>query len=179
MSRREAAAQDKLNRILEAATIAFAEKGFHGTTIPDIADSAGVGAGTIYRYFANKEDLVNGVFINSKRKLLSYLVTDINNENKFDLEARFKSAWGNLCRFAKENPKEFYFLEMQEHSKYLSKESKKLERQILAPLRMYAYRGQCAGAIKKNSSNVSYSNCLGGIRRFIQSRCLGLHKGHR
>lgn len=76
MSRREAAAKDKLNRILDAATVAFAEKGFHGTTIPDVATSAGVGAGTIYRYFANKENLVNGVYINSKTKLLAYLTQD-------------------------------------------------------------------------------------------------------
>ncbi|MEP4484265.1 MAG: TetR/AcrR family transcriptional regulator [Halioglobus sp.] len=147
MGRREAAAQDKLKRIVQAATVAFAEKGFHGTTIPDVATAANVGAGTIYRYFANKEDLVNAVFINSKTKLVLYLAEGFKDAGESGFEVRFKLAWENLCRFARENPQEFYFLEMQEHSKYLSKESKALERKVLAPLRLSAHKGQKAGEI--------------------------------
>jgi AcrR family transcriptional regulator len=147
MGRRETAARDKLNRIIEAATVAFAEKGFHGTTIPDIATSANVGAGTIYRYFDNKEDLVNAVFIESKTKLMLYLAEGFHGTVEQAYEAQFKHVWNNLCQFAKDYPKEFCFLEMQEHSKYLSKESKALERKVLAPLRLFAYRGQRDGAI--------------------------------
>ncbi len=44
-------------RILNAAMIVFAEKGFHLTTVDEIAEAAGVGKGTLYRYFANKETL--------------------------------------------------------------------------------------------------------------------------
>ena len=40
----------------------FAERGYDGTTIPMIAEKAKVGAGTIYRYFENKEALVNSLF---------------------------------------------------------------------------------------------------------------------
>src|ERR1035437_2808422 len=42
---------DKREAILGAALELFAERGFHGTAVPQIADKAGVGAGTIYRYF--------------------------------------------------------------------------------------------------------------------------------
>ena len=147
IGRREAAAQDKLNRIIKAATVAFAEKGFHGTTIPDVATSANVGAGTIYRYFTNKEDLVNAVFINSKTKLMLCLAEGFDGAADLDLRVRFDLAWNNLCRFARENPEDFCFLEMQEHSKYLSKESKALERKVLAPLRHFAHQGQRDGDI--------------------------------
>ena len=147
IGRREAAAQDKLNRIIEAATVAFAEKGFHGTTIPDVATSANVGAGTIYRYFTNKEDLVNAVFINSKTKLMLCLADGFDDTAELGLKIRFDLAWNNLCRFARENPEDFCFLEMQEHSKYLSKESKALERKVLAPLRLFAHQGQRNGDI--------------------------------
>lgn len=43
--------------ILEQAIDAFAELGFRGTDVQMIADRAGVGKGTIYRYFHSKEDL--------------------------------------------------------------------------------------------------------------------------
>lgn len=52
----------KREDILDSALTLFAERGFDATTIPMIATDAKVGAGTIYRYFANKEVLVNTLF---------------------------------------------------------------------------------------------------------------------
>lgn len=49
------------DRILEASLEVFSEKGFHLATVDDIADLAGVGKGTLYRYFKNKEALFNEV----------------------------------------------------------------------------------------------------------------------
>ncbi len=50
------------NQILDAATKVFAEKGFHATTIKDIASEAGIAHGTIYNYFENKTALMLGIF---------------------------------------------------------------------------------------------------------------------
>lgn len=47
------------DRILDAALTVFSEKGFHLATVDEIAERAGVGKGTLYRYFANKETLFN------------------------------------------------------------------------------------------------------------------------
>jgi AcrR family transcriptional regulator len=46
-------------RVLEAALGVFSEKGFHVATMDEVAERAGVGKGTLYRYFANKETLFN------------------------------------------------------------------------------------------------------------------------
>jgi len=43
--------------ILEQAIRTFAEVGFRGTDVQVVADRAGVGKGTVYRYFRSKEDL--------------------------------------------------------------------------------------------------------------------------
>lgn len=45
-------------QILDAATIVFAEKGFHRATIKDIARQAGIADGTIYSYFASKTEVL-------------------------------------------------------------------------------------------------------------------------
>ena len=58
------------NQILEAATKVFAEKGFHPTTIKDIAREAGVADGTIYNYFANKPALLIGILDRMKDAVL-------------------------------------------------------------------------------------------------------------
>ena len=79
-SRREEKARDKVDRIISAALKLFAERGFHGTAVPEVAKEAGVGAGTIYRYFEHKEALMAmiwGAFVGlMKAKVLGYLQID-------------------------------------------------------------------------------------------------------
>jgi len=50
------------DQILDAAAIVFAERGFHPTTIRDIARRAGIADGTIYNYFDSKAALLFGIF---------------------------------------------------------------------------------------------------------------------
>jgi AcrR family transcriptional regulator len=45
------------NRIIDAALRAFAEKGFHGTTMQDVVRESGLSVGAIYTYFKSKDDL--------------------------------------------------------------------------------------------------------------------------
>jgi AcrR family transcriptional regulator len=49
------------SQILDAATQVFAAKGFHGATIRQIAQQAGIADGTIYIYFKTKTDLLLGI----------------------------------------------------------------------------------------------------------------------
>ncbi|MCG8347745.1 MAG: TetR/AcrR family transcriptional regulator [Chloroflexales bacterium] len=49
------------SHILDAATMVFAEQGFHRTKIRDVAQAAGVADGTIYNYFENKTALLLGI----------------------------------------------------------------------------------------------------------------------
>jgi TetR/AcrR family fatty acid metabolism transcriptional regulator len=53
---------NKREKIIAAAARFFGEKGFHNTTTAEIAEAAGVAAGTIYIYFSSKEDLLVAVF---------------------------------------------------------------------------------------------------------------------
>ena len=54
-------------QILDAAAGLFAEKGFQRTTTREIAEQAGVSEGTIYNYFANKQDLLMGIMARMTR----------------------------------------------------------------------------------------------------------------
>lgn len=49
-------------KILEHSLRLFAEKGYHGTSISDIAKAAGVSKGLAYNYFKNKQHLVESIF---------------------------------------------------------------------------------------------------------------------
>lgn len=49
---------DRTTGILEAAKRAFAEKGFDGASMQDLARAAGMSAGNFYRYFPSKDAIV-------------------------------------------------------------------------------------------------------------------------
>jgi len=53
---------DKRARILDSALRVFADKGFFGAKVSDIAAEAGVADGTIYLYFKSKDDLLICLF---------------------------------------------------------------------------------------------------------------------
>lgn len=49
------------NQIIDAAWACFARKGYHQTTMQDIADEAGISAGAIYRYYPGKETVLKAI----------------------------------------------------------------------------------------------------------------------
>ncbi len=50
--------EQRYNTVLKAAETLFARKGYHQTSIEEIADLAEVSTGAVYFYFKNKEDLL-------------------------------------------------------------------------------------------------------------------------
>jgi AcrR family transcriptional regulator len=125
--------RDALNRrILDAALELFAEAGYNGTSIPDVMDRAGVGAGSLYRLFESKEALINAVFRDAKgrleRALKDGLAADLSPRALFD------AFWERLTAFARAEPLAFRFLELQDHVRYLDGESRQLEIAVLAPI---------------------------------------------
>jgi len=53
---------ERRRTILRAAIDVFAEKGYHGCRIADVAQQAGVAYGLVYHYFKNKDELLRSVF---------------------------------------------------------------------------------------------------------------------
>ncbi len=53
---------NKRSEIVKSSLELFAEKGFDGTTINDIAKAAGITPGAIYRHFTSKEELGKVIF---------------------------------------------------------------------------------------------------------------------
>ncbi len=54
---------DKRQLILDTAIRVFAEKGYHGTRISDIARDAEIAYGLVYHYFKNKEEILDTIFL--------------------------------------------------------------------------------------------------------------------
>ena len=135
-------------KITRAALELFAARGYHGTSVPAVAERANVGAGTIYRYFDSKEILVNEVFRQAKESMRGYL------DEEFDLSRPplelFREFWSRLADFAREHPVAFRFLEMQDHATYLDADSKAIELMVLAPIHAVCLHFQQVGALRSS-----------------------------
>ena len=111
--------------ILRAALQLFTERGFHGTAMPLVAELAGVGAGTIYRYFESKEALVNTLYRDWKNFQITSILKDV--PPSAPLREQFQIYWNRLVEFACEFPTAFGFLELHFHAPYLDEESRAIE----------------------------------------------------
>ncbi len=78
--RRAVSDEDKSQRrdeILAAAKIVFAHKGFHATTVADIAKQAGLAYGLIYWYFDSKDDLFHALMAGEEEALRAHVAAEL------------------------------------------------------------------------------------------------------
>lgn len=107
---------EKRENVLRAALELVAEHGFHGAPISSIANQAGVGMGTIYRYFANKDILITELFQELHDKIHASLLKGYLPHQP--LRERFLHVSSALLRYFIANPLEFRFLEQYLNSPY-------------------------------------------------------------
>ncbi|MGU3413345.1 TetR/AcrR family transcriptional regulator [Enterobacteriaceae bacterium C34A] len=70
--------EDKKQALLEAATSAIAQQGIAASTAL-IARNAGVAEGTLFRYFATKDDLLNALYLHLKSSLCETMLAGITD----------------------------------------------------------------------------------------------------
>ena len=165
-SRREAL----IGRILEAALELFAERGYHGTSVPSVMDRAGVGGGSLYRLFESKEVLVNAVFREAKGRLERALRDGV--DARLPPRVLFDELWARLTAFARAEPLRFRFLELQDHAPYLDGESRQLELAVLAPMLLACMDFQRRGVFRSDVEAPT-------VMAFVWGAFVGLVKSER
>ena len=136
----------KREAILSAALSMFAERGFHGTPVPLIAERAKVGAGTVYRYFPSKEAIVNAVYQKWKQAFGAALLGEI--DSTLPPRRLFGVFWKRLHAFAARHPTVMAFMELHHHGDYLDARSHEIELEMLGPIKMFVEQLQSVEALK-------------------------------
>ena len=159
--------EDKRQAILDAALSLFAEQGFHGTKVPEIARKAGVAAGTIYQYFEGKEALVNTLYRDCRGLAQTQLLDD------FPLEAGprelFAAYWKRLLEFAIRYPKVIAFLDFHHHGPYLDAQSTRVEKQNRETLKPIVEGAQRQGHLKKIQPEVIMAIIVGAMIGLVKA----------
>lgn len=158
---------DKRAAILDAALALFCEHTYDGAAVPLVAERANVGAGTIYRYFENKEALANAVYRRCKSEMKRILVDDA--PRGVTPREEFAHWWRGLWRFASEDPLAFAFLETHRHEPYLDAESRAAGEAITAAAVAVIRRGQRAGAIRKLDAAALIAMVFGAFTGLVKA----------
>ncbi len=82
-------------RIVVAARELFAEYGLE-VTLDDVAAHAGVGVGTVYRRFANRDELIEAVFVDHIREVTDRISGDIADAEPWDALVLLLTAVGEF-----------------------------------------------------------------------------------
>ena len=107
---------DKREEIVRAALELIAEYGFHGAPMAMVAERAGVGAGTIYRYFENKDVLIADLYREVEENIHAVLLEGYSTNKT--IRERFLHLGTALLRFFIANPLEFRYLEQFHNSPF-------------------------------------------------------------
>lgn len=74
--------RDKYTKILAAARRVFVKKGFHQTKVADITQRAGIGKGTVYLYFPDKESILFAILTEGMKEIIQIISQVINNKDE-------------------------------------------------------------------------------------------------
>lgn len=109
---------DKREQILASALTLFVEFGFHGTPTSKIAKEAGVSNGTLFHYFATKEELIKELYISIKNDLNTYLFSHIAPGDS--TEAILKKLFIYFIYWALENQEKNHYIQQVLFSPHIS-----------------------------------------------------------
>lgn len=137
---------DKKTLILDTTLVLLSKNGFHGTPISLIAEKAGIGAGTIYRYFKNKEELINVLFIEIQRRIINAMYNGYDNKKPY--KERFNILWINMINYYREHPKDLIFIEQHRYAPYVSTITRSESMRILSPVLLFFLEGKKKKYIK-------------------------------
>src|SRR5512139_2814450 len=107
---------DKRQEIINTALDLFVEQGFHGAPMALIAERAGVGAGTIYRYFENRDILIRELYKELEGEIMPFLLEGYSETAPF--RARFLHLGTRFLRYCIEFPLHYRYLEQFHNSPY-------------------------------------------------------------
>jgi AcrR family transcriptional regulator len=113
--------EDKQKAILNAAIQEIAE---HGVSAPTarIAKIAGVGEGSLFTYFSNKDELLNQLYLYIKEELRESMMSDYPKTES--VQNRIRHAWNTYVKWGVANPQKRIVLAKLGMSNKVSEQTK-------------------------------------------------------
>ena len=100
--------------VLEAAARLFAQRGFGGTNLQDIAESLGISRPALYYYFKSKEDILTSL-VEEVTVFSGHQATELASKTDFNPSETLRQMVFNHAKWLLEHPVEFRVVERTEN----------------------------------------------------------------
>jgi TetR/AcrR family fatty acid metabolism transcriptional regulator len=166
---------DKRRLILDSAIKVFAEKGYHGTRISDIARDAEIAYGLVYHYFKNKEEILDTIFQERWGGFID-LVREVADDER-DVRAKLLSVAAVTLSAYRKRPEwvKVLVFEIQRTQRFADPERLRMVGQLFGLITRILREGQARGELRKDLDPVLAGYIfVGGLDIVVTNRVLDL-----
>jgi len=157
---------------LEAALRLFDEHGFRDASMAALAEEADVGAGTIYRHFEGKEDLVDQLY-EAARAEAHRSVLNMGFDEDAPVRERLYTTWRAVILNYIDCPRLYRFILKYESSTYLRATHRAQTEDLRAPFRQIYEDGVEQGLFAPLPESVYTSFFTGAVSHLVQEHLNG------
>jgi AcrR family transcriptional regulator len=162
---------DKKAAALQATLELISEQGFHAAPMSQIAKRANIGVGTIYRYFAGKEDLINALYIDIKTRMVRHIL-DADWEIQPVREV-FHRLLSGIVRYCLGHPAELSFIEQYENSPLLTAATHAEISRLIEPWERLYQRARAENLLKDLAFEILGSLLMGALISLVKGYLSG------
>jgi TetR/AcrR family transcriptional regulator len=158
---------EQAEKILNVAVRLFATHRFHEARMEDISAAAGVGKGTLYRYFKDKEELYLALLERSSAQIEARMVAAV--EQPIDPRSKLEALVATIIDYFDDNPHVF---DVIQHAEALQRPSRRFPWKARAVsievTTAVLLEGQKAGVFRVEDPSLAVLMLLGGLRAVIR-----------
>ncbi|GMQ78304.1 MAG: TetR/AcrR family transcriptional regulator [Anaerolineae bacterium] len=137
---------DKRAAILETTLDLISERGFHNTPMSLVAKESSVSTGSIYHYFASKDELIFELYKEIKLEMLRSTMKGFSEQ--LSIREGFLRLWFNFIEYHMYHPRRTAFLEQFENSPYSEPSIQEAFTDEIAPFIKFVNQGIEEGVLK-------------------------------
>lgn len=164
---------DKRSTILCATLELLASQGFHGFSVKQLAQKAGVATGTVYLHFKDREDLIRQLYLEVVHEVGKHLFVDL--DASASAEDQYRQICRNFWRFCLINHD---ILSCKAQFDHLPSDIRRIQsnesKQIILPLYQVFAMGRERGEIKHLPDDVLVTLAIEPFSSLANKQWLGL-----
>ncbi len=164
--------QNKVEAIHKATIELVTKTGFSGLKMAEVAKKSGVATGTLYVYYKGKEELINDVYVITKKEIAGAIINPEYLKETF--YETFKAMWYGYFGFCLKQPEKMLFVEQFIYSGYISETNIETADAYFESLNQFLLEGQKQGNIKEMDVEILKAHLQGSIHEIVKM----IVKGH-
>jgi len=158
--------ENKVLLIHAAALKLVIKTGFSSLKMADVAKEAGIATGTLYIYYKSSEDLINDLYVVTKKEIAEVMLSPENQEDT--LYGSFKKMWLAYFFFCYKNPEKMLFTEQFLYSGLISETNKALTDSFFEPLNQFLEAAKKQSFIKDLDVELLKAHMHGALHEIVK-----------